>query len=178
MKKLISLCITAVATLAMASPLYATGDYLSGNKKMTESRLGTSQVQSPEELKGMEVVSKAGEKLGKIESVNTDPQSGDIRFVTLSKGSILGIGGKDIAIPKEAFRVDQTNKRVLLTVSKDKLENVPKQADLSDNEFQRNLEQHYGIAPAWKEGSTQMGTESPGSMDQRQQDMETTPKSN
>ncbi len=164
--------------LAMAGPLFAAGDYSSGSTKMTESNSGANKVQSPGELKGLEVISQTGEKLGKIESVNTDPQSGDIRFVTISKGSILGMGGKDIAIPKEAFRVDESNNQVLLTVNKDKLENVPKQANMSDNEFQRDLEQHYGIAPAWKEGSKQMGTEPSGPTDQRQQDMGTTPKSN
>ena len=201
MKKL--LCIVAVATLAMASPLFAAGDYSSGTSgtsgtpgmsgtssasgmsdtnSMTQS---TSQIQSPEKLKGMEVVSQTGEKLGKIENVNTDTQTGDIRFVTISKGGVLGIGGNEIAIPKEAFRVDQTQDQVTLTVNEDKLENVPKQSDMSDDEFQRNLEQHYGVAPAWNEGSKTMGTEPSESMDQNQQGMGsesqgmgTTPQSN
>lgn len=178
MKKLISLCISAVAMLAVASPLFAAGDYSSSPKKMTEAKSGLSQVQFNEKLKGMEVVSQTGEKLGKVESVNIDPRSGDIRFVTISKGSILGMGGKDVAIPKEAFRLNESKEQLLLTVNEDKLENVPKQANMSDNEFQRNLEQHYGIGPAWKENSKKMGTEPSRSMDQKKQDMGTPTPSN
>ena len=158
MNKILSFFIATVAMLALVSSVFAAGEYSSGSKKMTEPKSGTSQIQSPEKLKGMEVVSQTGDKLGKIESVNTDPRSGDVRFVTISKGSVLGMGGKDVAIPKEAFRVDQSNDKVLLTVSKDKLQNVPRQANMSDDEFQRNLEQHYGIAPTWNEGSKHMGT--------------------
>ena len=158
MNKIFSLFIAAVAMLTMVSSVFAAGDYSSGSKKMTEPMSGTSQIQSPEKLKGMEVVSQTGDKLGKIESVKTDPRSGDVRFVTISKGSFLGMGGKDIAIPREAFRVDQSNEQVLLTVNQDKLEDVPRQANMSDDEFQRNLEQHYGIAPVWNEGSKQKGT--------------------
>ena len=179
----------------MAGPLFAAGDYSSGksgtdtmstsdSNTMSTSNSATSQIQSPEKLKGMEVVSQTGDKLGKIENVNTDPQSGDIRFVTISKGSVLGIGGNEIAIPKEAFRVDQSKEQVTLTVNEDKLDNVPKQSNMSDDEFQRNLEQHYGVAPAWNEGSKPMGSESSepmgtepsDQMDQNQQGMGTIPE--
>jgi hypothetical protein len=133
----------------------------------------------------MQVVSQTGEKLGEIDSVKTDPQSGQIRFVTITKGGILGMGGEDIAVPLEAFRIDQQNQRATLTVNETMLDNAPQQANMSDDEFQRNLEQHYGVAPAWKGDSKKMGTD-PSQMEtdpslpmeQHQPGMGTTPQSN
>jgi hypothetical protein len=69
-------------------------------------------------------------------------------------------------------------------VNESKLDNAPHQASMSDDEFQRNLEQYYGVAPAWKGDSPQMGIDPSRSMDQMDQmdqhhpGMKTTPQSN
>jgi sporulation protein YlmC with PRC-barrel domain len=161
MKKLATTFIAAMAMLALASPLYAAGE-----KKMTE-QAGTAQSMSPEELKGMQVVSQTGEELGEIADVKTDEQSGQIQFVTISKGGVLGMGGEDIAVPLEAFRIDQESDRATLTVDQSKLDNAPQQADKSNQEFQRELESHYGVSPAWEQ-DTQM--DQAPSMDQAPMD--------
>ncbi len=175
MKKLISAFISVMAMLALASPLFAAGDYSTKSKHEGGSVTGTGQmsgsqnvITSPAELKGMKVVSQNGDDIGKIEKVTTDPQSGHVKFVTISKGGVLGMGGKDIAVPREAFRIDNTKQEVTLTVNESKLNNVPKQANMSDDEFQRNLERHYGVAPAFKGNTQKMGNEPSGSMDQNQ----------
>ncbi len=159
MKNLLSTCIAIMAMLALASSLFATDNYSKDSNDATKSMTGTNQVMSPAELEGMKVVSKNGDDIGKIDKVTTDPQSGQIKFVTISKGSVLGMGGKDVAVPREAFRIDETKQQATLTVNEDKLENVPQQASMSDDEYQQNLEQHYGVSPAWKENSQQMETE-------------------
>jgi sporulation protein YlmC with PRC-barrel domain len=167
--------------MAFASPLYAAGE---SGKMIGSEGTDSAQVQSPDELKGMQVVSQTGEKLGKIDSVKTDPQSGQIRFVTITKGGVLGMGGEDIAVPLEAFRIDQQNQRATLTVNESMLDNAPQQANMSDDEFQRNLEQHYGVAPAWKGDSKKMGTDpsqmgtDPSQPMEQQPGMGTTPQSN
>jgi sporulation protein YlmC with PRC-barrel domain len=108
---------------------------------------GSAQVQSTDELKGMQVLSQTGEKLGRINSVNTDPMSGLIKFITISKGGFGGVGGEDIAVPMEALRIDRSYHRATLVVDEIKLDNAPHQANMSDDEFQRNLEHYYGVAP-------------------------------
>ncbi len=185
MKRLLCVCIAVMATVSLASPLFAAGDYSKNSNDETRSVSQTNPVAgsnqdmaSPAELKGMEVVSQNGDKVGKIENVTSDPQSGQIKFVTISKGGVLGMGSKKIAVPKEAFRIDQTKQQVTLTVKESKLDNVPQQANMSDDEFQQNLDKHYGVAPAFRGDSQQMGTEPSGSMDQNNGNMKTNPKSN
>jgi hypothetical protein len=172
MKKLTTF-IAGVAMMALASPLYAAGD--SSKTTVSENMPGSAQSMSAGEIEGYRVFSPAGEKLGLIRSVNTDSMSGQIKFITIVKGGFAGIGGEEIAVPVQALQIDHTYRRATLTVNESKLDNAPQQAQMSDDEFQRNLEQYYGIAPAWKGGSQQMGVDPSQSMDQQQPGMKTTP---
>jgi|GEM_PF-1197586 pentapeptide MXKDX repeat protein len=104
-----------------------------------------------EELEGMEVVSQEGEEIGEIKMITIDEESGEVKFVTFSKGGILGMGGEEIAAPLSAFEFGDDQAR--LTVHESKLKNVPKQtAEATDSDYQRDLETHYGVAPAWEKG--------------------------
>lgn len=149
--KFIVTLITAVAFLLLSSPLFA-GDAYNAAGKAEMGQMQTNSPPSAEKLKGMSVVTEQGEEIGEIQDVTMDAASGKISFVTLSKGGILGMGGeKDIAVPLEALRFTPDADRATLIVSKNKLENVPQQADKSNAEFQRELQSHYGISPAWQE---------------------------
>ena len=167
MKKVTTTLVAGLAMLALASPLYATGE-----KKMTTDtqqqtgsmqpqsagsmvsqsgqQTGAMQSQSAEGIKGFEVYSQTGEKIGEITDIRSDKQSGAVQFVTFTKGGVMGMGGKDTAVPLGAFKLDRENKKATLTVSEDKLNNGPAQAGKSDKDFQRELSSHYGIAPAWE----------------------------
>ena len=147
MKRLITIFFALIPMMALVSPLYAAGDY--GTKLDTA---GTANI-SAQQLEGMKVVSQSGEEIGKIKDANIDYQTGNLRFVTISKDEPSSMN-KDFAVPYEALRLDQQNDRAILTVNESKLNNVPQQAGMSDEEFQRKLESHYGVAPAWEGGST------------------------
>lgn len=128
---------------------------------------GVSQSQSAEKnLKGYDVFTQSGEKIGKISEVRTDKQSGQVQFVTLTKGGVMGMGGNDTIVPLGAIKLDRQNERATLTVSEDKLKNGPAQAGKSDQDFQRELSSHYGIAPDWDKTSkteeTRVPDPSPG----------------
>jgi sporulation protein YlmC with PRC-barrel domain len=123
-----------------------------GLTQQRNDQMQSSQTITAEELKGMEVVSKDGEEYGEIEKVMIDQQSGEVQFVTFTKGGILGMGGEEIAVPLSAFEFSDDQAR--LTVDQSKLENVPqKTAEASDSDYLRDLETHYGLAPAWDKGN-------------------------
>ncbi|KJR98801.1 MAG: hypothetical protein VR65_20090 [Desulfobulbaceae bacterium BRH_c16a] len=174
MKKNTTTFVACLAMLALVSPLYAgdeekmntdnqpkagTTQYQEGMRAGTSpsapgQQPRASQSQSAKGIKGYEVYSQAGEEIGKITEVRTDKQSGEVQFVTLTKGGVVGIGGKDIALPLRAFKLDREKERATLTVSEAMLENAPTQADKSDQDFQRELSSHYGIAPDWDDTKT------------------------
>lgn len=186
MKKITTTFVASLATLALACPLYAadvkkmntdTQPQAGASQYQEGQRAGTSQSapgqqvgaiksQSAENIKGFQVFSQSGEKMGEITEVRTDKQSGEVQFVTLTKGGVMGIGGKNTAVPLGAFKLDRENERATLTVSEDMLKTGPAQAGKSDQDFQRELSSHYGIAPVWEEkprtGETQVPDPAPG----------------
>ncbi|MGB3221877.1 MAG: PRC-barrel domain-containing protein [Desulforhopalus sp.] len=167
MKNLITTFFALIAMLVLVSPLYA------GDSDKKSDKAGTASM-SAEEVEGMKVVSQVGEEIGEIKSAKTDQESGKINFVTISKDGVLGMGGEDVAIPFEALLFDQQNEQVTLTVNESKLDNAPQQANMSDEEFQRSLESHYGVAPVWEGESNQKETDLKRAMDQKQLEVDPT----
>ncbi|MFO7713677.1 PRC-barrel domain-containing protein [Desulfosarcina sp.] len=174
MKKATIAFITSAA-LAFAMPLYAADK--TGMKSDSQQKAGTHQgmksdaqrqegltqqqtgeMQSghmitADKLQGMTVVSQEGKAIGEIEKITIDKQSGEVQFVTFSRGGILGMGGKEVAAPLSAFEFG--DEEAILTVDQSKLENVPQQtAEATDSDYQRDLETHYGVAPAWNKGDS------------------------
>nr|WP_306793129.1 PRC-barrel domain-containing protein [Desulfopila inferna] len=93
---------------------------------------------------GLPVLSRSGEEIGKMQNIVTDKESGLIHYFTLTQSS----DSRDqIAVPYGVVRF--YSDRAILSVDRDKLDSAPQQDDLSDAEFQKNLESHYGISPAW-----------------------------
>ncbi|MGB3223773.1 MAG: PRC-barrel domain-containing protein [Desulforhopalus sp.] len=152
MKKLAKTFISALTVLAMASPLYAVGE----QKVKTEAQPESTATQSISagEFQGMQVVSQEGDKIGEISKAHSDQQSGQVQFVIISKSD----AERDhVAVPLEALRFDEEKKQATLMVDESKLANAPKQEDKSTQVFVFELEEHYGVAPAWQKEAEIMG---------------------
>jgi len=86
---------------------------------------------------GSSVMNAQGESLGKIEDLVINPATGHITYAALSRGSILGIGGKLFAVSWKALRLQPDGKTFVLDIPKETLEsassfdksNWPKQPD-------------------------------------------------
>jgi sporulation protein YlmC with PRC-barrel domain len=91
---------------------------------------GTAQTQLKlDDVIGMTVNGSDGEKLGTIKDIVLDPQSGEIRYVALSHGGLLGIGDKLVAVTWDDLRTNwqQEDEEYVVVVNKTKqsLENAP-----------------------------------------------------
>ena len=75
---------------------------------------------------GMEVKNYQNEKLGKVEDLGIDLESGRIAHVVLSIGGFLGIGDTLIAVPPGALHCDFPNKILHLDADKEKLKAAPR----------------------------------------------------
>ncbi len=108
-------------------------------------------------LKGDTVVNSSGEDLGKIEAIMLDVAGGRIAYAVLSFGGFLGMGAKYFAIPWSAFTLDAAEKRFILAVSKDRLENAPgfdkdHWPSMADRTWATQLHEYYNLTPYWNEG--------------------------
>jgi hyperosmotically inducible periplasmic protein len=105
------------------------------------------------DLIGIPVKNYQNEKLGKVEDLAVDVESGRVVQVILSTGGFIGIGDTLTAAPPSAFHHDVANKVLHLDANKEKLQNAPKfemskWADYSDSNHLARVYSHYGQEPA------------------------------
>ncbi len=168
MKKMTVSLVTIMTSLALSISAYATTE--SQEAATQQDQLLQSErslIRSADKLIGMTIVSRNGEDLGEIQDIKIDIGTGNISHITVTRGGLLGVGGtKDIAVPLEAFSFSEDNVRLM--VDESKLDSAPQQADMADEDFQRGLESHYGISPAWqkdrRDNSSNINAEESGKM--------------
>lgn len=99
---------------------------------------------------GDEVVNSAGEKLGDIKELMIDCASSRVIYAVLEFGGFLGMGTKLFAVPMQAITLDTENKRFVLDVNKERLDNAPgfdkeNWPDFADTTFANSVHDYYGI---------------------------------
>ncbi|MCL4180917.1 MAG: PRC-barrel domain-containing protein [Verrucomicrobia bacterium] len=106
------------------------------------------------DLIGMEVKNYQDEKLGKVEDLALDVESGRIVQVILSTGGFIGIGDRLTAVPPGALHHDIAQKVLHLDASIEKLKSAPefemsKWAESSDSERMSAVYRYYGQESAF-----------------------------
>jgi sporulation protein YlmC with PRC-barrel domain len=110
---------------------------------------------SASSLEGTNVYNNSGQELGDIKEIMIDLDNGRIAYAVLSFGGFLGLGDKYFAIPWDSMSFDTVNERIILNVSKEKLENAPgfdkdHWPDTADTKFLENVYTYYETEPFWK----------------------------
>jgi hypothetical protein len=99
-----------------------------------QMRMGNVPLLQASRLIGMEVRNDNQEKLGKIEDLAIDQNTGRVRYAVLSFGGVLGIGGKLLPMPwialkpmSKAATTEGTTAELfcVLNVDKDALQKAP-----------------------------------------------------
>jgi sporulation protein YlmC with PRC-barrel domain len=76
-------------------------------------------------LDGTDVYNANGEHIADISDFVVDRGSGDLRYVVVKTGSVLGMGGKAVAIPFKSFSWDSGQDRATLNATKEQLKTYP-----------------------------------------------------
>lgn len=102
-----------------------------------------------DDLIGKEVQNRQGEDLGDVHDVVLGPD-GQISYIILSHGGILGVGGDLYPVPKDAITYNTQNDVVMLNMDKAKLEQAPKiqendLAQLKNPEYTQQVHGYYGV---------------------------------
>jgi sporulation protein YlmC with PRC-barrel domain len=104
---------------------------------------------------GMTVKNYQDEKLGKVEDLAVDVESGRIVQVILSTGGFIGIGDTLTAVPPGALHHDVAHKVLHLDADKEKLKDAPKfemlkWAECCDSNHLSEVYRHYGEEAAFR----------------------------
>src|SRR4029077_5697032 len=132
--ELITLCmVTALgAQLSLAQQSDQTPSQSSGLNSSSQTSGSTAGGIPLSKLKGATVKSNNGDKLGKVEDIIIDPQTGKATFAIIGKGGVLNLGEKRMPVPWQALTID-SQKQFTLNMDKEKLRSAPTvNSDYSD----------------------------------------------
>ena len=101
-------------------------------------------------LTGDDVYNHKNEKLGDIKEIMLNTYSGKVCYAVLSCGGVFSIGEKLFAVPWKALSLDTENKRFVLNVEKEKLENAPgfntdHWPNMADETWANSIHNYYDI---------------------------------
>jgi len=113
----------------------------------------TPDLLSAETITGDDVCNFQDEKLGTIHDIMLDMNSGKIRYAVLSSGGFLGMGDRLFAVPWNAFKKDEKNKRFLLDVDAERIKDAPgfdkdDWPNMADEKWNSNIESYYAQGSA------------------------------
>jgi sporulation protein YlmC with PRC-barrel domain len=103
-------------------------------------------------LIGNDVYNHNEEDLGDIKEIMLDVRSGRVSYAVLSFGGFLSMGEKLFAVPWNALTLDTVNKRFVLNVEKERLENAPgfdkdNWPNMADESWSTEIHSFYGTKP-------------------------------
>ena len=148
--------VLALSALAQDSPKPKTDgpDYMRNRMPHAQRPARLNDAAKASDLIGMTVNNNQNEKLGKVEDLAVDLESGRVVQVILSTGGFLGIGDTLTAVPPGALYRDVTNKVLNLDADKEKLKGAPKfemsnWAEYSNSNRLAEVYTYYGQEPAF-----------------------------
>lgn len=103
---------------------------------------------SSDKVEGTKVYNATGDKLGSVENLMIDKQSGTIRYAVLEFGGFLGMGTDKYPLPWNMLKYDTGLEGYVVPLDKDKLQDAPRYAVDSapsyDAEYGKRVYGYYG----------------------------------
>src|SRR5690349_5971932 len=110
----------------------------SGEPQVRVVMVPTIAGKMPEDLVGRTVRDQGGEEAGTVRDFVTS-DNGSIESLVLTRGDVLGLGKRTVAVPWNRVRVNPDTVDMVLTMSEDELKNLP--------DFEYNQEARVVIGP-------------------------------
>jgi sporulation protein YlmC with PRC-barrel domain len=134
----------------------ALADQQTGFQTQDQQMRGTTgvQAQSQEinrasEITGYTVRNHQGEELGEVNDLVFDNQ-GNISYLILSKGGLMGVGADLVPIPWKAENITIQEDSIILSMDQQRLDQAPSFSsgeweNLEDQSFQQRVHGYYGV---------------------------------
>lgn len=104
---------------------------------------------SSEHVEGTAVYNAAGDKLGSIDDLMIDKQSGQVRYAVLEFGGFLGMGTDRYPLPWSMLKYDTSKDGYVVPLDQATLEGAPRyvesEAPNYTADYGRRVHDHYGI---------------------------------
>ena len=104
---------------------------------------------SSDEVEGTNVYNNAGDKLGSIDELMIDKQSGQVHYAVMEFGGFLGMGTDRYPIPWKMLKYDTGVDGYVVPLDKARLEGAPKYPDtdrpMYDSAYGTRINSYYGV---------------------------------
>lgn len=120
--------LTGTAMVSLALPGSAAERYPAAASDQRSRLSNAERITAPAkatEITGKEINNLQNEKLGKIDELGIDLESGRVALVVINSGGVLGVGAKSIAVPPQSLSYDPATKAFRLDVDKAKFKAAP-----------------------------------------------------
>lgn len=122
-------------------------------KKPDVARSETTLLISADKVEGTSVYDTAGKKLGAIDTVMIDKDSGRIAYAVLSFGGFLGIGKSHYPLPWNRLRYDTERDGYVVSITEAQLKDAPNGEaasgmSWSDPAWTSRIDRHYPMPTA------------------------------
>ncbi len=110
-----------------------------------------SNLISSDRVNGTDVYGTSGDKVGHIDHLMIDRQSGSIAFAVMGFGGFLGMGEDHHPVPWSSLRYDTTRQGYVTDISEAQLQSAPARNDdwQDDPVYRDRLYSHYGAPSYW-----------------------------
>lgn len=118
------------------------------------AREETGTLIGADKVKGTSVYNSKGEKLGAVDEIMLDKQSGNVAYAVMSFGGFLGMGEKHHPLPWDVLNYSEKEDGYIVNLSKEQLEAAPafergETNRLYDRKYGESVYSYYGVAPYW-----------------------------
>ena len=130
--------------------MYKTNNIIGSNSDLDDDDSGPGpRLMGADTLIGNDVYNHKDEDLGDIKEIMLDVATGKIAYAVLSFGGFLTLGEKLFAVPWSALTLDTEEKRFVLNVDKERLENAPgfdkdNWPNMADASWAKEIHSYYG----------------------------------
>lgn len=112
----------------------------------------TPAILSSSTLSGDPIVDPEGNKLGTLKEIMLDITKGTVAYAVLTRGGFGGMGEKLFAVPWRMIQVDGDEKRLIVDVDPEVLDDSPgfdpdNWPSFSDEAWQADVDRHFGLVP-------------------------------
>ncbi|MGM0540775.1 MAG: PRC-barrel domain-containing protein, partial [Thermodesulfobacteriota bacterium] len=121
------------------------------------------------DLQGKKVMEATGKKIGEVNSMLVDSQSGQVKYIMLTSGGVFGVGGEDYLIPWQALQTAPDQQGFQVDLTSEELKEAPKGAEVTSRDQAQEIHEFFGVSPE-REESEQMGGEAGTKMDKESQE--------
>ena len=109
----------------------------------------TSDVISSDKVCGTKVYNAAGDKLGSVDDLMIDKQSGQVRYAVLEFGGFLGMDTDRYPIPWGMLKYDTSKDGYVVPLDEAKLENAPRYGEDAmpayTSDYGKEVSSYYGM---------------------------------